>query len=172
MRRAFAATLAVAFVLAGATSAAAHTSLVSSSPAPGANVESPATVSLTFDDTLLQLGDDVVVNDAQGVNRVAGDPYFPRPDTIQADIDGTLEPGDYVVAWRIVAEDGHPIQGTIPFTVVGDASSVSTAAPAPTAAAATATSGGVPWMLVVGVLGAFAVVGVIVFVARPRRSRD
>lgn len=32
-------------------------------------------------------------------------------------IEGAVPPGKYVVAWRTASSDGHPIRGTIPFTV-------------------------------------------------------
>ncbi len=165
-RNVVAALVAIVLVAVVAPAASAHTSLVSSSPAPGAVIESPASVSLTFDDALLQLGDSVQVRDADGVNH-AGDPYFPRDNTIQADVDGTLAPGDYVVAWRIVAEDGHPIQGTIPFTVVGDASAITAPSPSSPPPAAAASSA-FPWLLAAGVLGALVLIGLVVFVAVPR----
>lgn len=32
-------------------------------------------------------------------------------------IEGAMPPGNYVVAWRTASSDGHPIRGTIPFSV-------------------------------------------------------
>jgi methionine-rich copper-binding protein CopC len=36
---------------------------------------------------------------------------------IVARIEGAVPPGNYVIAWRTASSDGHPIRGTIPFTV-------------------------------------------------------
>lgn len=170
VRIALATIVAALAVGAVATAAVGHTSLVSSSPAPGAAVESPETVSLTFDEALLQLGDDLVVRGDDGVDHVAGEPYFPRPDTIQADIDGVLPPGAYTIAWRIVAEDGHPIQGTIPFTVVGADGSGPTVAPAtPTLTNASATGGGVSvGVIVAACVGIALLLALGFFLLRPK----
>lgn len=32
-------------------------------------------------------------------------------------IEGAMPPGSYVIAWRTASSDGHPIRGTIPFSV-------------------------------------------------------
>ncbi len=105
-----------------------------------------------------------------GVDRVAGDPYFPRPDTIQADIDGVLEPGAYTIAWRIVAEDGHPIQGVVPFTVIGAGSAAPSASPtaAPATGVATGGGGGSIAVIVAIALAALALVALAFFLLRPK----
>lgn len=36
---------------------------------------------------------------------------------IVAKIEGAMPAGSYVIAWRTASSDGHPIRGTIPFTV-------------------------------------------------------
>jgi hypothetical protein len=117
--------LAVAAALGWSIPAAAHAVLVSSSPEPGATIASPATVSLTFDDALLEIGAHVFVLDAQGGEHASGDAYFPSPETIRVDVQ-PLDAGVYNAEWRVVADDGHPIEGTIPFTVVASAASPQT----------------------------------------------
>jgi hypothetical protein len=108
----------LAFAAAGwAVPAAAHTQLVSSSPEPGAVVESPASVSLTFSGGLLDIGAQIAVLDAQGGDHASGDVYFPDPSTVQVDVE-PLGPGSYTAQWRVVAGDGHPIEGTLSFTVL------------------------------------------------------
>ena len=106
-----------AVIVGWALPAAAHAVLVSSSPAPGATVTSPASVSLTFDDPLLDIGARISVLDSQGVDHAAGAAYFPEPTTIRVDV-LPLDPGAYTAEWRVVADDGHPIEGTLPVTVV------------------------------------------------------
>ena len=39
------------------------------------------------------------------------------PDLLKASLD--LAPGDYTVAWQVLATDGHITRGTVPFTVDG-----------------------------------------------------
>lgn len=60
----------------------------------------------------------------------------------------TLPNGTYTVAYRVVSADGHPVQGSYPFTVADPTSSaapvanVSASASAPSAAAAVEPDGG------------------------------
>ena len=142
--------LALAAAIGLAVPAAAHTQLVSSSPAQGATVESPASVSLTFSEALLDIGAQIAVLDAQGGDHASGAVYFPEPSTAQVDV-SPLDPGSYTAPWRVVAEDGHPIEGTLAFTVVAPTPAPSTtpsASPSPEASPtrtqATATPTGAP----------------------------
>jgi putative copper export protein len=66
----------------------------------------------------------------------AGDPH--DVSALIAPITSPLAPGVYRVQWRIVSEDGHPIDGTYAFTVAPSASSASSA---PTTATTSAPSG-------------------------------
>lgn len=36
---------------------------------------------------------------------------------VVARVEGAMPAGSYVIAWRTASSDGHPIRGTIPFTV-------------------------------------------------------
>ena len=54
--------------------------------------------------------------------------------------------GDYTIAYRVTSADGHPVSGTVPFTLTEAGSGT----PASTVAA-TADDGGIPvWPFVVG----------------------
>ncbi len=181
-RRSLIALLVVAALLAWSAPAAAHAVLVSSSPEPGATITSPATVSLTFDDVLLDLGAHIYVLDAQGGEHAAGDAYFPEPTTIRVDVQ-PLEPGEYSAEWRVVADDGHPIEGTLPFTVVAVASessptgqgAVLSSQPSPTGQGAATVSGataaegqGQVYVTIVVTLAVVALIAVAVFLALPK----
>ncbi|MFJ2029136.1 copper resistance protein CopC [Streptosporangium sp. NPDC087985] len=161
-----------------ASPALAHDSLKSSDPAKGAKVESLKQVKLTFSATVRF--PNVVVHSEDNVAHQDGKPVVDGPVVTQK-LKGDLPPGKYVIAYRVVSSDGHPIEGEIPFTLVGTASpspSVSpsesdSAAPAPTESPVTAPlapapvtqpqaqdepepSGGVPgwmWLIVGGVSG-------------------
>lgn len=39
---------------------------------------------------------------------------------LTAAVEGELHPGNYTIAWRTASSDGHPIRGTIPFTLRGE----------------------------------------------------
>jgi hypothetical protein len=118
-----------------AAPAAAHTQLVSSSPEAGATVGSPASVSLTFNEALLNIGAQIAVLDAQGGDYASGGVYFPEPSTAQVDV-SPLSPGPYTAQWRVVAGDGHAVEGTLSFAVVAPMpapSETPSAAPSPEA---------------------------------------
>jgi hypothetical protein len=172
-RRSVIALLGLAAVVAWSAPAAAHAVLVSSSPAPGATITSPETVSLTFDDPLLTIGAHIYVLDAQGVEHAAGDSYFPEPTTIQVNVK-PLDPGEYSAQWRVVSDDGHPVEGTLAFRVVPATGS---AQPSPTghgAATLTPTTAGKPHLQVYatigGALAVVALIAVVVLLSRPKDS--
>jgi methionine-rich copper-binding protein CopC len=171
--------LLVTFVLgtAFASPALAHDALKSSDPAKGAKVESVKEVRLTFNATTRF--PNVIVRTADGVVHQDGKPVVDGPVVIQKVKDG-LPPGEYVIAYRVVSSDGHPIEGEIPFTLVGSpappsgsasasgeaspsafaAPVDSTATPSPALAAQSSdepdSSGGVPgwtWLVVGGLAG-------------------
>jgi copper transport protein len=114
--------LGAAAVLAGvgATPAAAHAVLVSSSPADGAQLDDPPdVVRLTFSEPvsaelggLRVLADDGTRVD-EGAVRVDGA-------IVEVDLVGGLGDGSYVATWRIISADGHPVRGALVFAV-GDA---------------------------------------------------
>jgi hypothetical protein len=127
-----------ALLLLAAPSASAHDALVSVSPASGSTLTSPPTaITLTFEEPPTTSGIAVALTSPDGtvtrlVPTLAGD-------VVTAPVTGTLAPGGYHVAWRIVADDGHPVTGTYAFTLASSSS-----APASATASASATSSAVP----------------------------
>lgn len=123
-----AAALAVVVVLVVGTAgpASAHASLVSVDPPDGARLdESPPTVTLTFSEAIsVDLGG-VRVLDADGTSVHVG---AARVEGAVATVDlrPDLPPGTYIVAYRVVGEDGHPVRGGSVFAV-GDVEVDSTA---------------------------------------------
>ncbi len=118
---------AAALVLATTAPAAAHTDLLRSHPVPGSSVPGTvSTVRLEFVDPEIPELTDVVVTgpgaSAQGASVQVADPTVSG-----ALVDATLEratpPGEYVVAYRTVAQDGHPVTGSFTFEVVPGAAS-------------------------------------------------
>ena len=91
----------------------AHTQLVSSSPSNGAVLEvAPTAVTFVFDEPLLPHLDTVSINTESGVN-VTSESVKPRDNTVSMPWPIDLKPGKYQVAYRIVADDGHPVTGAI-----------------------------------------------------------
>jgi methionine-rich copper-binding protein CopC len=157
--------LAVLMTLVLAAPAQAHTSLKSSDPKRGAEVTSLDKVTLIYEESVRF---PVVVVNGPGDKRYdAGKPQVDGPKVTEA-VAPDLPAGNYTIAWRVVAADGHPVEGEIPFTVVGGAtaSTGSTASVAPgtlgpapqtsTLSQGTTSGGGIPgwvWVLVFGLAG-------------------
>ncbi|MFN8017285.1 MAG: copper resistance protein CopC [Acidimicrobiales bacterium] len=129
--------LTVVLVLLGVASPAhAHAVLDASTPASGAQLEqAPKSVRLDFDEAVgLDLG---YVRLSSGDEQLeVGRAHHPagRPDVVVADLPD-LGDGVYVVAYRVISEDGHPVTGDIAFRVGAGAAS-------PSAVMASASSGG------------------------------
>ena len=105
------------FMLAFTTNAFAHTHLESSSPENGQVVtEELREIFLTFGEKLERLSTFELSNsDGQSI------PVENENITIEEQMKGTLanplENGEYTVVWKIVAADGHPIEGEFTFSV-------------------------------------------------------
>jgi copper transport protein len=117
--------LAVAFLLscigsvAFAGPAAAHATLISSDPRAGIVVaEVPQRITLTFDQPVrLGLGR-IAVLDPDGTRVDDGQVRHPSGNERLAatDIRGHAHTGTFLVSWRVVSADGHPIQGSFTFS--------------------------------------------------------
>jgi copper resistance protein C len=118
---------AVLTLVVGAHPAAAHNSLVASSPAAGQTVaQVPAAVVLTFDEPAIAMGTQIVITGPSGPAQ-AGAPRL-VDNTVAQDIQAGAPAGDYTVTWRVTSVDGHPISGTFTFTAT-DSSAGTPAAP-------------------------------------------
>ncbi|MER7559713.1 copper resistance protein CopC [Nocardioides sp. NPDC126508] len=125
-------------VLLGISPAQAHASLIGTDPEEGAVLEqAPETITFTFDEAVTLPPAGVTVYDAKG-----------REVTSEATASGTemkvalakassLGDGTYVVAWRAVSADGHPISGSLTFAVGAPSLSV---APPPSTEPSRATA--------------------------------
>lgn len=109
--------VAAAFVGLSATPAAAHATLTSVDPADGARLdESPTVVRLTFSERVSADLGGVRVLDAdgrqvqQGAARVAGA-------NVEVDLTADLPDGTYVISYRVISADGHPVRGGSVFAV-------------------------------------------------------
>ncbi len=106
--------------------ASAHALLLGTSPAAGARVpHAPATVVLTFDEAVVVPPGAVRVLDGSGANVAQGAAF--HPDGVGARVavrSARLQPGRYVVAWRVVSDDGHIVSGAFAFGIGEDAGDV------------------------------------------------
>ena len=114
--------------------ALAHTSLVSSTPAPDAVVAVPVeVVTLVFSEPVSPRTVQVVVSGPDGADLAAG-PVQVSGGTVTRSVGARSTAGSYRLAYRVLAEDGHPITGQVPFEVA------LSAAGSPTTSAATTTA--------------------------------
>lgn len=107
--------------------ASAHDTLTSSNPAAGESLEqAPEALELTYSDEVLNL------SPAVRLTTSAGEEIFTETPTVSgntATIDlPPLPADDYQVLWRVVSSDGHPIEGTVDFTVTVGAETTASAA--------------------------------------------
>lgn len=111
-----------------------HATLISSVPAANSRLAvSPPNVHLVFSEPLEAQLAHVSLISADGattVLRVGGDPHDVH--AIVAPLDSLAE-GAYRIAWRVVSADGHPVEGSVVFSVGRVASAIDTVpAPPPT----------------------------------------
>lgn len=142
--------LVVLLVATGVTgvgaAASAHTALVSSTPNDGEVVDSLPTVRLEFTEALLTIGNSITVTDSAGATTDLALTY-PKPEVVEAAVP-SLPPGAVTIDFRVVAADGHDLQGKIGVTLTGGASpspsssSVTSSGSTTTGVAAPSTSPG------------------------------
>lgn len=101
----------------GTGAAAAHVDLESSNPAAGAALSSPPErVKLAFSEPVRAGFARVDVTGPAGVSVSAGTPRIHGP-VVRQELRPTMRAGRYVVAYRVVSEDGHPVAGKVEFTL-------------------------------------------------------
>jgi len=165
----------------------AHSDLRSSDPADGAVLTGPpAQVSFTFNEDLLDQGNAITVTELATDTRLAVGPVQVDASTVSVAWPEASPAGDYRAAYRVVSADGHPIDGTITFTVSEPAGSAAASAAGGQASAQPSAVGADPtldpaaepleqastsaamWALIFGVL---ALIGAAAATWHMRRSR-
>jgi methionine-rich copper-binding protein CopC len=148
---------AFAAVVTSATPASAHASLVKAVPADGAVLTSaPARVTLQFDDPISSSFATLVVTGPDGHNVATGKPSV-AGSSLTGDLSDELAPGTYRTVFRVVSDDGHPVEGQLTFTLRRSSGSTPTTSPSPgppsasadpgaTSAGRTSSAGGSSWV--------------------------
>ena len=96
--------------------ASAHDQLVGTDPEDGAVLaQAPGSLTFTFSGEVAVIGAQVAVTGGPGGDYLVGEPVVDGQDVVQ-EVTG-MEEGTYQVAWRVTSSDGHPISGTLGFTV-------------------------------------------------------
>jgi methionine-rich copper-binding protein CopC len=132
--------MVVTALFGGAGTAGAHATFVSSDPADGASLASaPQRVTLVFDEPLPQ-GLNTVAITGPGQTRWETGDVSTTGNTISTAMKPSAPAGDYIVGYRIVSEDGHPLTGTVRFRLTTSGASAQPP-PATTTAPETAAGG-------------------------------
>jgi copper transport protein len=122
-------------VLVAAPAARMHATLLSSEPAKGSTVTtSPSRIYLVFSEEVEPtLGGIRLVGPAGRTValKATGDPR--NVSALVGPVTAPLDAGTWRVEWRIVSEDGHPIEGTFTFVVAGVRGDTTTVAATPSA---------------------------------------
>ncbi|MFB6531112.1 copper resistance protein CopC [Streptomyces sp. NPDC056399] len=174
--------LALTVTWAAAPPAAAHTDLVSSSPARGASLDRPPTaIRLTFSDEMTERYAKVALTAPDGsAADVAGLDVSGRTATLP--VEPGLAAGTYTVGYRVVSADGHPVAGSFAFTVERPGPTPTSSPRAPSSAPAPPSTrppsspresspSEFPAMAALSALGAAVVVSAGAVVVGRRRSR-
>lgn len=175
--------LAVALWMA-AGSAAAHSDLVSSAPADGAQLSTaPVEISLVFNEAISDAGLQLVATGPGGPVAL-GTPMVSGTE-LSAKWPSGAPAGSYTVGYRVVSADGHPIDGAVRFSYVAASSSdaalgrgQSALASPPPSEPSTATSASndsaasiVWWVAVVVVLAGVAIGAGVAYTLRAKGAR-
>ena len=167
MKRFLAGLLLAAGVMLGlAGPAFAHNVLVGSDPKDGTSLEvGPSTVSLTFDLPIQQGDFDVITVNGPANTRWEAGPAKVDSNVISAPVRPLGAAGVYTVGFRILSADGHPVSGSVKFTLTkaGNGTPATATAAADPQSSGGSGSGAVPvWPWIVG---GVVLLGVGVFVA-------
>ncbi|RKQ34861.1 copper resistance CopC family protein [Kocuria tytonis] len=180
-----AALCALTLLLSTAGPARAHDELVRMNPEAGATIaKAPTTLELTFSGSIQDIGSEVRVTDSRGTDVTRGTLAVQNTKVSQPLREGGDTDETYTVTWRVVSQDGHPIEGTFTYSV-GEGSGT-TASPAPVAEASQGSGSaeksedgrqnvsgtGIPsWVLPVvgGVVALVLLLVVLAFATRPKQ---
>ena len=162
--------IAAALALA-ASPAYAHAALTDSDPADGETLDTaPDTVTLEFSESLDPGSTKLALVGPDGAEIPTDPPQF---NANAATLPIALpEPGTYTVSYRLVSEDGHPVDGTISFT--SEKASATPPPPAPStsdSSSAGAGDDGIGWGPVLAIAAGVVVIAAVVVVVVRRTKR-
>jgi copper transport protein len=155
--------------------ASAHAYLIRTVPAASGVLNAPPkTVQLTFDEAVEPRFAIISVTDANGKQQTTGPVARSpaNPDTLVVPLKPNLPEGWYLIYWRAISVDGHPVQGAFTYAVgpnPGPAPqfpipSVSASAKSPNLLIAR-------WVMFLSVMVAFGLFALRMFIARPLAGR-
>ena len=97
--------------------AQAHAELIGTTPPNGAHLDTaPAQVTLRFSEAVTPVRDGMRLLGPDGRTLRSGQPHADGG-AVTFSLPGGLGDGIYTVAWRVISEDSHPIEGAFTFSV-------------------------------------------------------
>ena len=147
----------------GVAPAQAHTTLQNADPGIDSTVSPPSKIVLTYADPVRL--PEVILTMASGARVVLGKP-FAVDNVVTTQLRSELPNGSYTVGWRVVAVDGHPVEGTYRFTVVGSSTTQAPATVSGSKPQAAKSSNTTIWWIGLGGLIVVAVAAGVVLLRR------
>ena len=113
--------LSIPLITTSASPANAHTSLELSTPSDSQSIEFlPYELSASFDEDLIEIEGEVVntleLQSADGTKYVLSSATIAGPTVSATAADGEYPAGNYLLKYRVVSADGHPVTGEIRFS--------------------------------------------------------
>ena len=113
--------LSIPLITTSALPAHAHTSLELSTPSDNQSIEFlPNELSASFDEDLIEIEGEVVntleLQSAEGAKYVLSSATIAGPTVLATVEDGEYPAGDYLLKYRVVSADVHPVTGEIRFS--------------------------------------------------------
>lgn len=114
--------LVVTFAMLSPNSAYAHTALISSNPKNNAVLQkAPTAITLNFNEPLIKISgrevSRVSLIDGKGKRIKLGQLKITKGQLVAPIMANPLSKGSYQITYRIVSNDGHPVTGTIRFSL-------------------------------------------------------
>lgn len=162
--------------------ASAHSELLQSTPADGERLTAaPTQIELVFGEGVQQQGGAIVVKGPDGTRYEQPGSFVTDENVATVQVTRATDSGEYSVVYRVMSADGHVVDGTFTYQVLGSGTSPDAAsAPAATPLSGTATDAGagdesavgVVWVLGLGAIGLVLLAAVIAVAVRGRRGRQ
>ncbi|MGE7602810.1 copper resistance protein CopC [Peribacillus sp. NPDC097675] len=92
-----------------------HATVISSNPSPNESLDTiPEKISIQFSEDIQSSFYSLKVI-SKNKNEIPLQDIQVSEKTLEATWSSSLDEGSYIIKWRVVSSDGHPIEGTIPF---------------------------------------------------------